>query len=106
MVTIYPSAQHNSPDGTNLQQDHCDNLKSCTVALLGKHLMPEVITVSLTSQKIGYIILRDTVALMLMMFEVICMLLSIKMWSSGMLYCVKWSVGATVLEEPHLRTEE
>ena len=66
--------------------------------------MPSVITLLLTCQEIGYKVLRDTVSLMVMIYEVILMVVSIQMWSSGMLGCVMWWLGATVLEELSLRT--
>jgi hypothetical protein len=62
-----------------------------------------VITVSLTCQEIGYNVLRDTLLLMVMIFEVILMVASIQIWPSGMLFCVMWWLGATVMEELSLR---
>jgi len=40
---------------------------------------------------------------MVMIFEVILMVASIQKWSSGMLLCVTWWLGATIMEELNLR---
>jgi hypothetical protein len=90
----------------NLQQHRCEDLNSRTLALLGKHLMLKVVTLSLTHEEIDCNSLSNTMSLMPVIFEVILMVLSIKMWSSGVLHCVIWWLGATILEEPHLRAEE
>jgi len=41
-------------------------------------------------------------SVMVMIFEVILMVASIQKWSSGMLLCVTWCYGATVMEELNL----